>query len=193
MFIEINQFICTKNYFERQFDIGYIGRFSDEKGVLNFLQSIPLVLDTMPSLNILIAGEGILKEDIENFIEEKKLHHNIVMQQWIPNKFLSDRLNEIRLLVIPSVREGLPNIALEAMASGTAVLATPVGSIPGIIINERTGFILEDNNPNNIAKGLIQAMNYSDINKIVKNANLLVNENYSFHKTVKQLQKVLFR
>lgn len=191
LFIDTNQFFSIKDYHEREFDVGYIGRFSEEKGVWKFLQSIPLLLHYNPGLKIFIAGEGDLKFEMINFIQEKTINRNITMHQWIPHKYLSYHLNEIKLLVIPSKREGLPNIALEAMASGTTVLATPVGSIPGVIINNKTGFILRDSNPETIAKGIEHAMNYSHLEKIVDNANLLVNEYYSFPKTIEQLRKVL--
>jgi glycosyltransferase involved in cell wall biosynthesis len=83
-------------------------------------------------------------------------------------------LNELKLIVLPSFSEGLPNIMIEAMACGTLVLATPVGSIPDYIVDKQTGFIMETNSPECIAKNILRALNFCDIDRVVSNAKSLV-------------------
>jgi glycosyltransferase involved in cell wall biosynthesis len=92
----------------------------------------------------------------------------------------------LRLLVLPSYTEGLPNIMLEAMACGTPVLATP-----DVIIDGKTGFIMENNSPECIAENVIRALNSPDLERIAEERRQFVEENFSFESTVTRWKEVL--
>ncbi|MDR9817328.1 MAG: glycosyltransferase family 4 protein [Candidatus Methanoculleus thermohydrogenotrophicum] len=119
--------------------IGYIGRLSGEKGVQHFAQALPAVLNGREDLRVLIGGDGPLKELIEASLQKGGVTARVDLPGWISHDDLPGYLNQLRLLVLPSYTEGLPNIMLEAMACGTPVLATPVGAIPDVIIDGKTG------------------------------------------------------
>lgn len=100
-------------------------------------------------------------------------------------------LNQLRLLVLPSYTEGLPNIMLEAMACGTSVLATPVGAIPDVIIDGKTGFIMENNSPECIAENVIRALNSPALDKIAEEGRRFVEENFTFEQVIERWKEVL--
>ena len=93
--------------------------------------------------------------------------------------------------MIPSQFEGLPNILLEAMACGTLVLATPVGAIPDVIVDGRTGFIMEDNSPDCIAKNVTRVLNSSDSEQVAENGRRFVEEHFTFEHAVARWKEVL--
>jgi glycosyltransferase involved in cell wall biosynthesis len=177
-----SEFSYKKNINERKKLVGYIGRLSKEKGVLNLLYAIPDVLNDIKDLKFLIAGSGNLFEDISKFVNDNDLSGDIDFIKWIPHNELSKYLNQLTLLVLPSYTEGLPNIVLESMACGTPVLATSVGGIPDVVINNQTGFILNDNTPKSIEKNIYNILNYKKLDEISKNSIKKIENDYSFKK-----------
>jgi glycosyltransferase involved in cell wall biosynthesis len=190
-FIGTDTFAITTPFLHRPRLIGYIGRFHEEKGILNFIKALPAVLNTPDELRVLIGGDGPQKESIVAILQENGLTARIDLTGWIFQQDLPLRLNTLRLLVIPSYTEGLPNIMLEAMACGTPVAATPVGAIPDIIKDGETGFIMENNSPECIAKTISRALNDPNVETIALNARLLVQREFAFDISVKQWKRIL--
>jgi len=188
-FLDFGKFKIEKPLDERSNLVGYVGRLSGEKGILNFLEAIPKVLETRDEVAFLIGGDGQLRPQVEECVD--KLDGKVQFVGWIPHDELPKYLNELKLLVLPSYTEGLPNIMLEAMACGTPVLATPVGAIPDIIKDGETGFIMENNSPECIAQNIIRALKHPDLEQIARNARALVEREFTFKKVVERYREIL--
>lgn len=171
--------------------VGYVGRFSEEKGVLNFVKAIPDVLKQNGKITFLLGGTGYLLKPIVDSLAIKRILDKVAMPGWIPRTELPGYLNTLKLLVLPSYTEGLPNIMLEAMACGTPVLATTVGAIPDIIKDGETGFIMENNSPECITKNIIRVIEYPYLQKVIDNACRLVNSEFTYEKAVERYRLVL--
>lgn len=182
--------VCIK-FGERPNIIGYIGRFSEEKGILSFVNSIPLVYLNRNDLSFLIAGDGILKTEILKNIQEMDLNKIVSIIDWIPYDELHKSFNNLKLLVLPSYTEGLPSVMLEAMACGTPVLVTPVGAIPDLIIDGETGFLMENNSPECIATNVLRALEHPDLEGVAQRARALVEHEFTFERAVERWRKVL--
>jgi len=190
-FLDLNTFKLKRQLKERNGRVGYIGALSKVKGVLNFLEAIPRVLEEKNEIEFLIGGSGQLQKEIEVYLENRGLKHKVKLIGWIPHDELPSYLNDLKLLILPSYTEGLPNIVLEAMACGTPVLATAVGAIPDVIKDGETGFIMEDNSPECIAKNIVRALNHHNLGRITKNAHVLVETEFTYEKAVERYRKIL--
>ncbi|HJH26616.1 MAG TPA: hypothetical protein C5S37_07535 [Methanophagales archaeon] len=190
-FLDFDKFKIKKKFDARKNLVGYIGRLSEEKGVLNFVKAIPDILEKTDKIDFLIGGDGALHNKIKEYLTEKDLNDRVKLVGWIPHDKLPDYLNELNLVVLPSYTEGLPNIMLEAMACGTPVLATPVGAIPDVIKDGETGFIMENNSPECIAENIVRALAHPNINEIIKNARALIEENYNYQDAVDRYRIIL--
>ena len=188
-FLDFDKFKVEKPLGERGNLVGYVGRLSKEKGILNFLEAIPGVLEARDEVTFLIGGDGQMRPQVEECAN--KLDGKVKFVGWISHDELPRYLNELKLLVLPSYTEGLPNIMLEAMACGTPVLATPVGAIPDIIKDGETGFIMEDNSPECIAQNIIRALNHPNLEQIARNARALVEKEFTFEKAVERYGKIV--
>lgn len=189
-FLDLNTFSVTIPVTERPQLIGYIGRLSGEKGVQNFPQAINELRNKQVNLRVIIGGEGELKEPIEKTIREMGLNNYVDILGWISHDDLPRYLNQLRLLVLPSYTEGLPNIMLEAMACGTPVLATQVGAIPDIIKDGITGFLMENNSPKCIAEHTKRALNHPHLEEISMNGRNLVENEFTFERAVNCYRKI---
>jgi glycosyltransferase involved in cell wall biosynthesis len=190
-FIDFDKYKIKKRLDERNNLVGYIGRLSEEKGAINFVKAIPEILKERNDLEFLIGGDGQLRDKIERYLDEKDLNDKVKFTGWIPHEELPDYLNKLKLLVLPSYTEGLPNIMLEAMACGTPVLATPVGAIPDVIKDEETSFIMENNSPDCIARNIIRALNHPNLEKIAENGRKLMKKEFTYEAAIERYRGIL--
>lgn len=189
--INLKKFRKIKPFNRRHDVVGFVGRFSYEKGILNFIKSIKCVVKEFPNFNFIIIGDGPLKTDLELYINENNLKKNILLTGWIQHEDLVQYLNEMKVLVTPSLTEGLPNVILEAMACGTPVIATNVGSIPDIIKNSKNGYIIENNNANEIYKAVTGVITSPGLENTSSECIKTIEENYRSDLVVKRWEEIL--
>lgn len=179
-FLNFNEFAYNKKYRDRDKIVGYIGRLSIEKGIINFIESMPLILRNDPQTNFLIVGSGKLTNQVKGLLDELGISSRVNLIKNVSYEEIPIYLNQLKLLVLPSYTEGLPNILIESMACGTPVLANSVGSIPELIIDNKTGFILKDNSPECISENVIKLLKKEDMDKIIRNSLKFAKTEFDF-------------
>lgn len=193
-FIELSHYSIKKKLSERKNLIGFIGRIKQEKGIMEFIGAIPLVVNEIDNVEFLIGGSGDLLEWIN--VECNKIRKDkgieITITGWIGQN-LPDYLNELKLIVLPTYSDAFPTIILEAMACGTPVLTTHVGAITDIIRKDgETGFIMENNSPECISKNIVRSLEYPELDIVVKNARKVIEQKYSYEAAVERYRKIFF-
>jgi glycosyltransferase involved in cell wall biosynthesis len=189
-FIDTKHFRIKRKLEERGSVVGFIGRLSAEKGILEFVKAIPLVLSKKET-RFVIIGEGVLLEDIRNFLRENGCLDRVNFIGWSPNFKIPAYLNEIKLLVLPSHTEGLPKTILEAMACGAIVLATPVGAVPDVVYEGETGFLLENNSSTHIANKITEVLDWENLGAIQRRARSLIEERFTYERAVDRYRVIL--
>jgi glycosyltransferase involved in cell wall biosynthesis len=190
-FLDSKKFYIQKNLNDRENLIGYIGRFSEEKGIFNFIQAIQYIIKKRTDVKFLIIGEGYLKDKIQEYINKNNLNEYVKLISWVPHEELPKYLNELKLLVIPSYTESGPIIAFEAMACGTPILGTRVGQILNMINDEKTGFIMESNLPECIAENVNRILSFKNLDNIVKDGRTFVEKEFTYTIAVKTYRQLL--
>jgi glycosyltransferase involved in cell wall biosynthesis len=165
---------------ERPELVGFIGRMVVEKGILDFLDAIPLILDINPGVQFLIIGAGILDAQVGKILSDAPWAERVTRLGWVNHAEILGYLNSLRLLVVPSYDEGLPNLILEAMGCGTPVLASTAGGIPDLISHGNTGFVIESICSQEIATAVLSALGSPNLPEISRNARALIDQNYTF-------------
>ncbi|MFH1213223.1 MAG: glycosyltransferase, partial [Candidatus Neomarinimicrobiota bacterium] len=139
-------------------------------------KGIDLLLDavqeiTESNLMVYLIGTGEEKPQIEALIHQKQLSDKIILHEPIPHAKLNDWFNAADLLVLPSRREGVPNVILEAMATGTPVVASNVWGIPEIVIPEISGLLHQPGSECDLREKITQALNHTWDKKIISQSS----------------------
>lgn len=118
----------------------FAGRLAEQKRVGDLLKALDLVQHIEPGVRTLIAGDGPLRDRLEETAHAYDLDGRV--------KFLGHRNDVPRLLaaadlvVLPSAYEGLPNVVLEAMRFGKPVVATAAPGTTELVIDGQTGILV---------------------------------------------------
>jgi len=151
-----------------------------DKGIVDFVHAIPLAAEQVSDLKFSIVGSGPLSdwvyEQCNHLSAERGI--DITLTKWV-EMGLASYYNELKLFVLPTYRDAFPTSILEAMACGTPVLATPVGAIPDVIVEEGTGFLLESTAPEHIAQRITMILNYRELEKVADNAEGLIRQKFT--------------
>jgi glycosyltransferase involved in cell wall biosynthesis len=131
---------------------GFIGRLGPEKGITYLLEAADRICRSTSGVYFILIGEGILKEETEDFIASRGLNDRIIMLGW--RKDATCILPDMDMLLLPSLTEGTPMVILEAMAAGVPVIASDVGGIGEIIEDSRTGLLIKPRDPVAIAESV---------------------------------------
>ncbi|MGZ8515796.1 MAG: glycosyltransferase [Chitinophagaceae bacterium] len=137
--------------------IGVIGRLYPDKGHLLFLEAFSKVLKMYPDITCIIVGDGPEREGIQKYIEEMRLKNAVILCG--ERKNMNEIYGMIDILVIPSIREGLPYTLLEAMIRKIPVVSTRVGDIPLLIKENTSGILVDPGDAYAMTKSLIQMIN----------------------------------
>jgi len=166
-----------------------IGQGRPEKGQLFLLRAFHLIRNKYPNALLLLLGAkggsyyGTLKEEAEELNIEKEVIFT-EMRGGIPTLlYLTD------IVIIPSLMEGLPYSALEAMAAKKPVIATKVGGLPEIIEHERTGILVPPGDAKAIAEAVLCLLSQDLLRKnIEKEGRRFVEEgNFTIEKMVQRV------
>lgn len=116
------------------FDIGFIGRITEQKNPLRFIELIREICVCLEhNVHVVMIGpDGGLWKECRNRIDQYNLDIHSVGFQDNPYKFI----NKCKLILMPSKWEGFGLTAVESMILGVPVLASPVGGLPNVIGNK---------------------------------------------------------
>ncbi|PIN89773.1 hypothetical protein COU57_05300 [Candidatus Pacearchaeota archaeon CG10_big_fil_rev_8_21_14_0_10_32_14] len=164
----------------------YVGRIAPEKGIDLLIEAMPEVINKFPEVKLMIIGEGTIKEEIVNRVDELNIKNKIIFMGWVDNKKLPKYYATADVFVCPSRREGSPVSYIESLACGTPLV---VGDIPisnEIIKNKEMGLVVK-HNPEDVSKGIISVISM----KNKKRFNSEIKKNYDHKVIVKKFEEVL--
>ncbi|MFH0935507.1 MAG: glycosyltransferase family 4 protein [Candidatus Omnitrophota bacterium] len=169
--------------------VGNIGRLSDVKGQEYLVRAMKKVLSKVPQAQLLIIGEGRMKEGLLRLVKDLRIGGNVY---FVPAaKDMNEALSSMDIFVMPSVKEGLGLALMEAMAAGRAVIASGVGGIKTLIKDGFNGLLVPPKDADGLAAAILRLLgNHEEARRLGENARDFIEKNFPLTRMVSETERV---
>jgi colanic acid/amylovoran biosynthesis glycosyltransferase len=141
----------------------------EKKGIQYSVKAIARVVKKFPYIEYGIVGDGPLRGEIEDLINELELKRHVRMYGWMKQEEVIELLKQSHIFLAPSVtskegdQEGIPVALMEAMAQGLPVLSTDHSGIPELVQDGTSGFLVPERDVEALANKLEYLVEHPEI------------------------------
>jgi len=195
--VDTEKYKIVENIFKDKHSILFVGQINKEnqhKGLDYLLDAIKIVNYSLPTVKLIIAGEGNYVEHYKMLIESMGLGNHVKFMGLIQNKELVDCYNRSGVLVLPSYNraEGFGMVLTEAQACGVPVIGTMIGGIPFAVKNGETGILVPPKDSKCLAKAILKLLtNENLLKEMGQNGRKRVIEEFSWEKSADKMFKII--
>src|SRR3989338_8403 len=164
-----------------------VGRLAEKKGIKYLVMAMKDVVKEFPEAKLVVVGDGPERSNLEILTKKLKLDKNVLFAGGMENMHLPEFYATADLFVGPSIitesgdTEGLGVVFLEALASGTCVIGSNVGGIPDILENNKTGLLVNQKSPGQLANAIIRLLSDKGLRRrLASSGRKMVKEVYSW-------------
>jgi len=169
--------------------VGVVARLHPQKGHCYLIEAAQKIVKSHPKVKFVFVGDGELREELQTLVKQKGLTEFFQFLGF--RKDVKDLLRVFDVFVLPSLYEGLPNVILEAMASGLPVVATAVDGTVELIENDKSGYLVEPRNPAILSEKITTLLQDERIRKnFGKSGRMRVEKDYSLDLQVSSFQNL---
>ena len=123
----------------------YVGHVIPSKGALDLVRAYASGGPRLKSSRLVMIGDGSATEECRTLASELGVDASFVGAR--PHEEIATWLAACDVLALPSWNEGMPNVVLEALASGRPVVASRVGGIPDVVDSDAAGLLVPPRDP----------------------------------------------
>jgi len=136
------------------FTVGTVCRLHKEKGIEYLLGAIKIAANFIPNLQLIILGDGPEKKNLIWLTKKLEIDERVKFVGFQKNP--TNWINNFEIFILPTAqKEAFGIVLLEAMAQAKPVIATKVGGIPEVVLDQITGLLVEPKKSEAIADALI--------------------------------------
>lgn len=136
--------------------IGCIGRLSHEKGQMQLIEAAGRLVRQGALFTLVLAGDGPDRELLQEKAQTEGVGAYVRFLGHMPR--MDEVYANIDMLVLPSHREGMPNVILEAMQWRLPIVSTAVGAVPEMLVNGVSGLLVRPGDPISLARAIAAFM-----------------------------------
>ncbi|UCG51234.1 MAG: glycosyltransferase family 4 protein, partial [Candidatus Latescibacterota bacterium] len=170
------------------------GNLVPAKGFDILVRAVGILKKRGMDVRLRILGEGPERTHLASMIRENDIGDRTEMPGYYQHEEFAHHLAEAVMLVVPAtitgtgVREGLPTVLVEAWLASTPVIAAPIGGIPEVVENEKTGLVFSPGDAQALADCIDQLVHSPELReKLARNGRGHARELFSLEENVRKL------
>jgi glycosyltransferase involved in cell wall biosynthesis len=171
----------------------YVGRLSPVKGVQYLINAMNQIHDKIPDARLIIIGDGIERERLEALSIQVGIQEYVQFVGEVPHEKVLSFMRQADVFVLPSLSEGFPMVIIEALACGLPIVASRVGGIPEIIMDETNGYLVEAKDTEILANRIILLLLDEKLRKKIAVNNKELVKKYTWEHVIIELEKIYNR
>jgi len=153
----------------KEITVLFLGLLGKRKGIFDLLKAFEQAHRHIPSLRLLVGGNGQV-EEAKRIAQELGIASSVEFLGWLDEARRLEMLMKADIFTLPSYNEGLPMSVLEAMAHGIPVITTPVGGIPEVIIDGVHGRLVAPGDITAIETALLEFAGQAELRRRIGEA-----------------------
>lgn len=162
-------------------NIFFVGRLEERKGVGDLIRACALVKKDFPGFRLIIAGPGIRLRYYYQMLAKSLVGDNVVFTDYVPFNELPKYYRTADIFCAPATGgESFGIVLIEAMASGTPVVATSIPGYASVLTNGQEGLLARPENPRSLADALLRLLNDRQARLKMAQNGLATAEQYSW-------------
>lgn len=172
--------------------IGLGARLTKQKGLTYLLQAMVAVIAAHPQANLVIAGDGPCREDLQRETEGLGIGQRVRFVG--PRTDMPELIQLFDVYALPSLWEGLPIVLLEAMAAGCPIVATDVGGNSVAVKDGYNGYLVPARDPGALSEALIRLLAEAGLRRqLGKNGQTLFEKEFSAKEMTRKYEALYLR
>jgi glycosyltransferase involved in cell wall biosynthesis len=167
--------------------VGAIGRLSAEKGFDRLIRAVDRLIRVGLDVELLIAGEGDEEPRLRALAAELGCSERVCLLGYQAN--VKELYQAFDVFALSSLREGLPNVLLEAMALEVPVLATSIAGVPRLIDDEKSGLLIQPDSVDELTSALDRLLRDAELRRRLARAGReTIVSRFSFAERMRKIQ-----
>lgn len=164
----------------------FAGKLEQRKGYMDLLNAILLIKDLLIDYKIIFAGNGEI-DNAKKFTKENNMS-NVEIKGWVDSNDIIEIFKKSEIFILPSYGEGFPMSIIDALSNKCAVIATPVGGIPDLLIDNYNCLFINPGDLDSISNSLEILVNDFELkNKLAINGYKLACEQFNLNSITEKL------
>lgn len=172
--------------------VGAVGRLAPEKGFDLLICAVKRLVQSGLDIRLVIAGEGEARCSLEELIQKLQIGDRVRLLGNVADP--KQLYQSLDVFVLSSLREGLPNVLLEAMAYEVPVVATRIAGVPALVNDGKNGVLVSSGSVESLVRGIQNLVsNQSERERLGHAGRKTIESQFSFQERMQRVKNIYDR